>query len=141
MPWGMGAGTFNHSASKPLSGLPGTRANDAFSFPIPSPLNHWNRQRPPGTTAPGERPLTSLWPQWPQTISLILLRPSLGSNRGTTSPPRRSPELQTAGRCALQARHGAPEPPEPPESMARKPEQETIAAKVADHARRLAATA
>lgn len=61
-------------------------------------------------------------------------RPSLGSNPGTTSPPGRSPELQTAGRCALQARHGAPEPPEPQESMARKPRQETAAAKVADHA-------
>lgn len=70
----------------------------------------------------------------------MLPRPSLGSNPGTTSPPGRSPELQTAGRCALQARHGAPEPPEPPESMARKPRQETAAAKVADHARRLAAT-
>lgn len=67
-------------------------------------------------------------------------RPSLGSNPGTTSPLRRSPELQTAGRCALRARHGAPEPPEPPESMARKPGQETAAAKVADHARRLATT-
>lgn len=70
----------------------------------------------------------------------MLPRPSLGSNPGTTSPPGRSPELQTAGRCALQARHGAPEPPVPPESMARKPRQETAAAKVADHARRLAAT-
>lgn len=33
MPWGMGAGTFNHSASKTLTGLLGTRVNDAFSFP------------------------------------------------------------------------------------------------------------
>ncbi|XP_031195584.1 uncharacterized protein LOC116069237 [Mastomys coucha] len=139
MPWGMGTGILNHSASKPFSQLPRTHAKDAFSFlMIPSLLNHRNGQQPPGTTLPGERPPTGLRP--PQTILLVPSRPSLGSNPGTTSLLRRSPELQTAGRCALQARHGAPEPPEPPESMARKPGQETAAPKVADHARILAAT-
>lgn len=63
MPWGMGTGTLNYSASKPFSQIPGTHAKDAFSFPvIPSLLNHWNSQRPPGTTLPGERPPTGLRP-------------------------------------------------------------------------------
>lgn len=37
MPWGMGTETLNHSAFKPFSQLPGTRAKDAV-FPIRFPV-------------------------------------------------------------------------------------------------------